>query len=54
LCVIDRTNAIKKHKQFKVVTTPRIKLRNNGISDEEFRMLMTQGEQIMGVSIYNL
>ncbi|XP_060857609.1 uncharacterized protein LOC132935157 isoform X2 [Metopolophium dirhodum] len=48
VCVIDRTNAIKQHKQFKVVPTPRIKLKNNDISDEEFRMFMTQGERIMG------
>eukprot|EP00102_Acyrthosiphon_pisum_P024422 XP_016661632.1 PREDICTED: MADS-box transcription factor 25-like [Acyrthosiphon pisum] len=47
LSVIDRTSAIKQHKQFKVVPTPRIKLKNNDISDEEFRKIMTQGERIM-------
>lgn len=54
LCVIDGTSAIKQHKQFKVVPTPRIKLKYNDISDEEFRKVMTQGERIMCVSIYNL
>lgn len=36
------------------MSTPRIKLKHNDISDEEFRILMTHGERIMDVSIYNL
>ncbi|KAL4121547.1 hypothetical protein QTP88_014040 [Uroleucon formosanum] len=46
-CTVDETNAINQPKQFKVMSTPRIKLKHNDISDEEFRILMTHGERIM-------
>lgn len=41
------TKAINQPKQFKVMTTPRIKLKHNDISDEEFRILMTHGGEII-------
>lgn len=53
-CTVDETNAINQPKQFKVMSTPRIKLKHNDISDEEFRILMTHGERIMDVSIHDL
>ncbi|KAL5243759.1 hypothetical protein ACI65C_011169 [Semiaphis heraclei] len=54
-CVSDGTNNTNTQpKQFKVMSTPRIKLKHNDISDEEFRLLMTHGGRIMDVSIYNL
>lgn len=46
-CVIDEPNTIAQPKQFKVMSTPRIKLKHNDISDEEFRILMTHGRRIM-------
>ncbi|XP_026811785.1 agamous-like MADS-box protein AGL97 [Rhopalosiphum maidis] len=46
-CVIDEPNTITQPKQFKVMSTPRIKLKHNDISDEEFRILMTHGRRIM-------
>jgi hypothetical protein len=36
------------------MSTPRIKLKHNDISDEEFRILMTHGRRIMDVSIQYL
>jgi len=45
-CVIDEPNTITQPKQFKVMSTPRIKLKHNDISDEEFRILMTHGRRI--------
>ncbi|XP_001949813.1 acidic repeat-containing protein [Acyrthosiphon pisum] len=45
--VVDEKSAINQPKQFKVMSTPRIKLKHNDISDEEFRILMTHGGRIM-------
>ncbi|CAI6358962.1 unnamed protein product [Macrosiphum euphorbiae] len=40
--VVNEKNAINQSKQFKVISTPRIKLKHNSISDEEFRIIMTR------------
>ncbi|XP_060858117.1 transcription factor mef2A-like isoform X2 [Metopolophium dirhodum] len=45
--VVDEKNAINQPKQSKVMSTPRIKLNHNNISDEEFRILMTHRKRIM-------
>lgn len=39
-------------KQWKVVPTPRIKLKHNDISDEEFKILMEHQRILAEVSIY--
>lgn len=41
-------------KQMKIIATPRIKLKHNDISDEEFRLLMEHQKSINEVSIYDL
>lgn len=46
-CVTEETNTTNQPKQFKVMSTPRIKLKHNDISDEEFRILMTHGGRIV-------
>ncbi|XP_025209078.1 agamous-like MADS-box protein AGL18 isoform X2 [Melanaphis sacchari] len=44
----EEPNTIAQPKQFKVMSTPRIKLKHNDISDEEFRILMTHERRVMG------
>lgn len=41
-------------KQMKIIPTPRIKLKHNDISDEEFRLLMEHQRPINEVSVYIL
>jgi len=39
-------------KQLKVFTTPRIKLKHNDISEDEFRLLMNNQQVFDHVSVY--
>lgn len=41
-------------KQVKVISTPRIKLKHNDITDEEFRLLMEHQRDIGDVRIYKI
>lgn len=41
----------RPQKQVKVISTPRIKLKHNDITDEEFRLLMEHQRDIEDVSI---